>query len=263
MELLTRGASVLRVSASSSQPVDDSLRVGVLLPTSVYVSRAEAGDAIGDALCGAVAGAVGHGGVVVESTACKRWTFSQHTGVEMLRKWLGEQSRETLRKAAIGAEWKVESAETMEYNALCSAMVASFVRTQLKADLSAALKHAKDEQIKALLEGWRLVPQGAVREDWITQAVAALDSEKKWGEVEGWVRLYCGRIQGRTRLGLEGLMRREAEKIEQYGLTKGEVLALHLYTGIRPRDHLCGACARLGCGRLRQLGFWQARNLCR
>jgi hypothetical protein len=61
--------------------------------------------------------------------------------------------------------------------------------------------------------------------------VAALNSVERWREVEGWVRLHRGRIQGRTRLGLEGLMAREAVNIKRYGLTKSEVLALYLYTG--------------------------------
>ena len=59
----------------------------------------------------------------------------------------------------------------------------------------------------------------------------SLDSEKLWSEVEGWVRLYCGRFQGRTRVGLKALMVHRADEIRRYSLRDGEVLALYIYTG--------------------------------
>ncbi len=59
-------------------------------------------------------------------------------------------------------------------------------------------------------------------------------SDKRWGEVEGWVGLYHVRMQGRTREGLGRLMEREADKIGRCGLKEEEVLGLRLYTGACP-----------------------------
>ncbi len=69
--------------------------MGLLLPVSL--SRAKAAC---DGLCEfvAAAAAVGPEAVQVEKILCKRWAFSRHTGVEGLRKCLGELSLETLRK---------------------------------------------------------------------------------------------------------------------------------------------------------------------
>jgi len=118
-------------------------------------------------------------------------------------------------------------AEESSREALCKEMLASFVR----ADFRAALRNATDAQIAALLVGWKLDPKCTSRQSMMEQAVKELDSEDRWKEVEGWVRLYRGRIQGRTLLGIKGLMVREKEKIMQYGLKASEVLATYLYTG--------------------------------
>jgi hypothetical protein len=136
---------------------------------------------------------------------------------------------------AANKEWAVDSAENKTHEDLCSELAVSFVRSELQTDLRAALSNASDGQIEALLESWQVLePRSALlsdRLDRVDRAVAALDSEERWGQVEGWVRLYRGRIQGRTRLGLKRLMERESVKIEHCSLTAGEILALYLYTG--------------------------------
>jgi hypothetical protein len=117
------------------------------------------------------------------------------------------------------------------------------VRTDLQADFLFALERVSDVRIEALMTGWSLPPHGK-REDWINQAAAVLDSEdweEKWCEVEGWVRLHYGRIQGRMRVGLKTLMEREAKKIEKFELTAEEVLAGNIYTGANfvPLNAIC------------------------
>jgi len=182
--------------------------------------------------------------VAAEVLLRKTWTFSRFTAVEGLRKWLAEQSLETLENEVKDNKWVGVTPDQRSREQLCKEMEASFVRTELRADLCSALESASDAQIEALLTGWGLKPNGR-RADWLNQAAAAsLDSEgweKRWGEVEGWVRLHRGRIQGRTRLGLEALMQREAVKIKKYGLTREEVLAGHIYTGANfvPLNAIC------------------------
>jgi hypothetical protein len=114
-----------------------------------------------------------------------------------------------------------------------AAVAAAFVRKELRADLSAALEsEANEEQVEGLLTGWGVPgPRGASRAERIAQAVAALDSEERWGGVAEWVWLHRVRIMGRTRLSLKGLMQREAGRIGQCGLRDAEVLALNFYSG--------------------------------
>jgi hypothetical protein len=227
--------------------LDGSLRVGILLPLPLARAKENV-----ESLLSAVAGAtaVALEAVRAEVVACKMWAFTRHTGVKELRKWLGERSLEELVKLVSddqGTECAVDSADSKVYEALCSAMVTSFVRKELQEDLRAALDSASDAQVEALLKGWQLEPTTALRSDRIEQAVAALTSEEKWGQVEGWVRLYRGRIQGRERLGLTRLMDRERAKVQQCLLTPGEVLALHLYTG--PEFVLINGICRSHCGK--------------
>jgi hypothetical protein len=230
VEWIARSVSVLHGAQPSGQAATDVLRVGVLFPlplgrVSAYVDKMRAAVA--------AAAAVAPETVVAEATACKTWEFCRHTGLEGLRKWLGELSLDKLREEiASDVRWAVISVENKAHKDLCSEMAADFVRIELQADLRAALRCASNGQIEALLEGWRAPePRSASLPDRIDTAVAALVSEERWGQVEGWVRLYRGRIQGRTRLGLKGLMARERVKIEQCALTAGEALALYLYTG--------------------------------
>jgi hypothetical protein len=191
-----------------------------------------------------VAAAAGREGVGAEVAGCKLWAFSKHTGLEGLRKWLGERSLAELqqmvaddgqegRKGWAGADSRTDPLHVSgNRDALCSHLAAVFVRTELREDLRAALERgASDAQVEALLLGWGAEPRSGARADRMEQAAAALDSEERWGEVEGWVRLFFERIQGRTRLGLKALMAREKGKVGRFGLTEAEVLAVHLYTG--------------------------------
>ena len=248
VERIQRGASVL-LSEPNDQAaiVDSSLRVGVMLPMSP--TRAKA---IVDELRKAVADAVGSevGEVVTAEPPVMgcTWAFSKHPGVDELRSWLAEQSFDDLKKLLANDEerrsWSLEStANFLSHETLCEAMVTSFVRTELRADLLAALESgASDAQIEELLKGWSVPePWSAARAERIKQAAAALDSEDKWRMVEGWVRLHRGRIQGRTRLGLKALMEREKVLIQRYKLTNGEVLGVHIYTGAAfvPLNSIC------------------------
>jgi hypothetical protein len=229
MERIKKGASVLSEQGNQTATEDGLLRVGIMLPMSPV--RAES---IRDEM----RNTVGREVVAADVMGCT-WTFSRFTDIKELRKWLEERSWDELKEEINmkSEEWGViPAADQTTLSALCEAMLTSFVNKELRADFRAALEsNASDEQVKALLGGWNLEPTIADRADWIVQAVEALDSEKRWRDVEGWVRLYQGRIQGRTRLGLKGLMIREAAKIKQYGLRNSEVLGLYLYTGDYPR----------------------------
>jgi hypothetical protein len=239
MERISKGMSV-RWQASSGQDGGDGSRyVGLLLPMSL--ARTEG---IVEKLRTKVATALNSEGVTAEVVGCKTWAFCPFTGMESLRKWLEDQSLERLKaEVEQHKEWSdvTHAGEHWEtHEQLCKAMEASFLRTELRGDLCSALEAASDAQIKALVKGWGLEPIGE-RGNWINQAAAVLDSEERWGEVEGWVRLHRGRIQGRTRLGLKALMEREKEKIELCNLTESEVLAGHIYTGANfvPLNAIC------------------------
>ena len=231
LERIRRGASVLQSEPSGGLPEaeDGSLRVGVLLP----MSKASA-DVIRDEL----AAAVGRVGTTAEVVGCRTWVFSQHTGVEELQKWLEERSLAELEVLAGRPGQMVPDADggpaaKPTHAALCSQVAASFVSTELREDfLSTFESNASDAQIEALLTGWGVRPD-AERAGRINQAAAAFDTdpEQRWREVERWVRLHRGRIQGRTRLGLQELVAREAAKIKLCGLTESEVLGLFLCTG--------------------------------
>jgi hypothetical protein len=239
MERILKGTSALLHESSGQAPGDDgSLRVGVLLPmTSVRA------DAICYKMLAGVKAAVSSEGVTAEIEE-RTWTFSRFTSVKELRKWLAEKSLTDLLKVLADdgteKEWAhvdpadkrwVKSENPAAYESLCEAMVSSFVRKELQSDLRAALRssRASEAQKNGLLRVWNL------------ESVEKLDSEEKWNQVEGWVRLHQGRIQGRTRLGLKALMAREVEKIELYGLTVSEVLGMHIYTGANfvPLNGIC------------------------
>jgi hypothetical protein len=228
-----RSASVLLTDKTGSLTAtgDGPLLVGVLLPMSLASAESKI-----DTLRAKVTNSLRLQIVEVEVTGCKTWNFTKYTGLEGLRKWLGEQSLDELLRFisanAVEKQSDVDSTESYKHAELCSMIIASFVRTELRSDLRAALERsASDAQIEALLRGWHLEPRSAERMELIEQAAGALDTGERWKMVEGWVRLYYGRIQGRTRLGLDVIMLREADKIKRCGLTKGEVLALYLYTG--------------------------------
>ncbi len=153
----------------------------------------------------------------------------------------------------------------MSRAAVVAAAADAFVRRELRAELEAALRRGfaeaggadgaerLDAALGALLQQWS--PQlpaparadgAAGRAERIVAAVAALNSEERWGAVEGWVRLHVVRMQGRTRLPLQQLMGRESVKIARYGLTEAEVLALHLYTGVRPHSQALARASSVG-----------------
>ena len=170
--------------------------------------------------------------------------FGSYAGVDALRKELGAMSLGELKEraqslfegdasqGALAVEAKVERVQ------LCEKIVAVFVQTDLRADLTTALSNAHecganflDSKVDELLRAWGSAPATANQLDRIKIAADLLDSEERWSEVESWVRLYCGRFQGRTRVGLKKLLALRAEQIKLYSLRDGEVLALYIYTG--------------------------------
>jgi hypothetical protein len=227
--------------------------------------RATVADIVGLPDAGDV-GAGGGAGVRVVGVSGRTTRYCAVASVADLRKRLGELSNADLRMAA-REEWGIaavhenrDGKKRMSRAGVMSAVADAFVRRELRADLAAALRcgfaaadrdsdasaaSALDMAIGELFRHWApgTALDAAVRAKRIEQAVAALDSEHQWGEVEGWVRLQRVRIQGRTRLGLEGLMQREVEKIRQYKLTQGEVLAVYLYTGPEfvPMNGICSS----------------------
>ncbi len=227
---IRKDISLQEVDNSHVSADKSSLRVGLLLPMSLVRARA-----ILDQLMAALKAVVADKAteVVADKVSECTWTFSRFTSVKDVRKWLKDQRRPDLLKL-LGKEkeWAyVDTAKTWPHELLIEAMVSSFIRTELQAELRAALKScsASDTQFKALLSVLEL------------DAVEALDSEEKWSRVEAWVRLYRGRIQGRMRLGLKALLEREKEKIAHCNLTKSEVLAGHIYTGANfvPLNGIC------------------------
>jgi hypothetical protein len=160
--------------------------------------------------------------------ACKTWTFCACTSVGALRKSLSEQSLTDLR--TLYQHLVPNEAESHE--SLCDAITNEFVCTELRGDLRAALKNASEAQLQTLVSSWGLPPAASLRkEEQIKQIEQSLVSEERWRQVEGWVGLYRGRLQGRTRLGLEKVIERAKERINLCRLTKGECLALYSYTG--------------------------------
>ncbi len=265
MERVSRETSVLQHARAGQDGGDGSQHMGVLLP--LPLSRVKG---IVEQLRVEVATALSSDSVTAEMAGCKVWTFSRFAGLEDLRKWLEGQSLEGL-KAEIEQhkEWSYVtcgSGQWETHEQLCKAMEASFVRTELRGDLCSALESASDAQIEALLTGWEVEPIGE-RGDWIKQAAAVLDSERRefrWGEVEGWVRLHRGRIQGRTRLGLKALMKREKKKIELCNLTESDVLAGHIYTGANfvPLNAICRSCPQSILDMLKGDGVTPDNRMC-
>ena len=166
-----------------------------------------------------------------------------------LRKRLGELSTEDLRREA-EVQWGVSAAPEAPRADVMWAAVDAFVQKELKADLDKALRAGfatldavladfgvasaagLDVSLRKLLEHWgRPGADAAQREELILAAVDALDSAERWEEVSVWVGLFTVRLQGRTRVGIEVLMKRERMLIAYYQLTKSEVLSINIYTG--------------------------------
>jgi hypothetical protein len=230
LEWITTSTSILQANKPRNihSLAADTVLMGLMLPMSL--PSAETRIAV---LQAAVDTAIGGGAhlVPLELKACKTWTFCRHTGVEALRKKLKELSLEDLRKHARD-DWgvSVDIPADSSRDRLTRAVATSFVCTDLRADLRSALSNADEAQVKHLLGQW-CEPSGLASSSLHDQAAEALESEEQWRQVEGWVGLFQGRLQGRTRLGLERLMEREYNKIKRFGLEKSETLALYLYTG--------------------------------
>jgi len=260
LEWKARRASVLAPSAAELQAMAAAEErrhagagtglVGVVLP----MAPARAQERL-PALLAAVAeivGLPGDDGVRVVGAWGRTTAYCAVASVAGLRKQLSELSNAQLRPLARDT-WGVAVADDAPRADVVAGAAVAFVRRELQGDLAAALRCGfasadgadgagrLETALDALLLRWTASPgpadappmpaPGAGREERIAAAVGRLDSEKRWGEVEGWVGLYRVRMQGRTREGLEQLMAREAVRIARCGLGREEVLALRLYTG--------------------------------
>ena len=234
-EWLRKSASVLHTDppAAETSHTDGSFVVGLVLPMcrvradgklEALKQRLEVANEMGSILAGAP--------VDVNLKACKTWVYCFDVSTEGRGRRLGDMGIEDLKELCYGAG-------TAQREQLISSALTSFLETELRADFRAALVNASNCQLDSLLEAWGV--RGASRAEKIDAAVEALDSDKRWGEVEGWVRLYRGRILGRTRLGIKNLMRRERERIEKNKLMMEEVFATYLYTGPEfiPMNSIC------------------------
>ena len=115
------------------------------------------------------------------------------------------------------------------------------LKEELQRDFIEALQSISDpaDLNKALrniykLWGMDYVPSHTATAALIEAAATKLteiEMEERWDRLAQWVALFRRRIQGRKRLGLKKLKDQQKEKIKQFGLQDGEVLALHLYTG--------------------------------
>jgi hypothetical protein len=209
--------------------------VGVVLPmrkaraaAKAEVLRVALASALGlpEAAVELVAGPSG------EAVASKVHYFCAHTSAFALRKQLEGLSLRELRARA-AAEWRIPPAELEGLagrDGACDAVVRAFVRRELRTGFEHALQYAGDPALSALLALWG-VPAGGSRAEREALAAEALDSEERWEQVADWVGLYAGRIQGRTKMGLDRLMAENAERVEACRMQRGEVLASHLYTG--------------------------------
>ena len=219
--------------------------VGVVLP----MSAARAERYISD-LSNGVKGALEHTQqqqlvIGAHIAARKTVVFGSYAGIDALRNELDTLSLRELKTRA----HSIQEADApqrgltsdMERAQLCEEIVALFVRTDLRADLEIALRNARecdaaalDSRLEKLMRAWGCAPaaSSSLPEDRIKLVAECLNSEERWSEVEGWVRLFCGRFQGRTRVGLKALIARKAEELRQYNLRDGEVLALYIYTGV-------------------------------
>ena len=241
-------AGITRAGPSPPAPsepmlVEDGVcLVGLVLPMSKTRAQARC-PALRSAVAGSGLAADEAASVDVTVLSDKVLAFRRVTDTEELKKHMGEMSLIELREWA-RTNWTLALADVsqMTRERISEEITTSFVQAELQSDFGAALANAEDAQLAAVAQAWGLASGGgASRQERIDALCKALDSEARWKEVEGWVRLFFGRIQGRTRLGLKGLMLRERRKVRRYGLVLAEVLALYLYTGPEfvPMNAIC------------------------
>jgi hypothetical protein len=172
--------------------------------------------------------------------SCKKIMFSSYLSIEDLRKALSDKSIADLQE-----ELKQRGSSYSSFvnrQSLSNQLVYQFVVEDLQADFRMALNIAYgcktreedlDSKLILLLREWGIYDScvGMSRETRIDLAVQALNSAERWDMIKDWVRLYCGRIHGRKRLGLMQLKANKRDEIERCKLQDGEVLALYTYTG--------------------------------
>ena len=232
-ERMASGRNVIQSSSHDCGGMIQSkaLLMGAVLPVS-RLRAVEICEKLQTALTQVLASS---GSVLASIELCKIWIFSLYENITDLRAELRELSIAELRSKC-RAYTEDDSFEFLSATRddLCELAVTWFIRTQLQEDFRAALENAGQNQSESVAIAWGLVTVPSVdfdRGHLINDLVQALDSEERWQQVREWVSLYRGRIHGRRRMGLKGLMKREQEKIAQCGLLREEVLALHLYTG--------------------------------
>ena len=233
-EWLTKSSAVLRGAVSpvaGVRPQGGDFVVGLVLP--MCRDRAETKlEAISKALTDQMGSVLVGASVDVRFMACKVWTYCAHTGIEGMMSSLRDMGLDELRQLC--AETTLATREQ-----LISSALNTFVVDDLQADFRAALEHASDSQLASLLQTWGV--SGESRAEQVDCAARALNSVQRWRQVEVWVGQYRGRIQGRRRLGIRKLMKRERDKVQRNQLKLEEVLAMYLYTGPEfiPMNSVC------------------------
>ncbi len=228
--MATRSSIRRQLAPASVQGEAGVCMVGVVLP----MSKARAG-----AKCAVlqteVAGAFPQdvaASVVVTLMSDKELAFSDRPDIDELKKHMAELSLFELKTWARTIWGIPDSASNPTRELIGARIIDSFVQTELQGDFRSALANAEDSELNAVLQDWSPTSNsGASRQERIDMLCQSLITEARWKEVESWVRLFIARIQGRTRLGLKGLMQREKKKIKKFELVAAEVLALYIYTG--------------------------------
>ena len=172
--------------------------------------------------------------ICLHLAAIKTVQFQEHVSIKDLRNKLSALSLDELcEKSGKKSEERV---------ALCNDIISTFVRENLRGDLLTALENARkcdakivESKMTSLLNAWGADACAVSNEDRIKLVVESLNSETRWHEILEWVHLYCGRMQGRKRMGVKRIVHKE--NVIRCKLTNSEVLAAHIYTGGSPFDN--------------------------
>ena len=234
---LSRSTSVLNLRSgmspvAASDPLRGSFVLGLILP----MCKTRASKVLGVLQKSLKEALVGGVFIDMSLKASKTWKFCNHVSSEAKLRSLSDMDLEDLRQLCPN-----QGAKSLSRKQIITSALTSFVSDELQLDFRRALENASETQLACLFKGWELYEvSDSSRAEQIESAVKALDSVERWRQVEEWVELYRGRIQGRTRLGIKKLMEREKEIILKNKL-KLEILAMHLYTGPEfiPMNSIC------------------------
>ena len=219
-----------------------SMLLGVLLPMSktdllVRLDRLKS-------VLAAIASLDGASAMLVTRLSERTEIYCEVASISEQRKQLGELSNEDLVKRAI-QDWNVTCADKLDRDAILDACADAFVCRELRQDFEAAMRSAIEDAgditLQKIMSAWDVRVESSSPEAMLKITVEALNSVKRFEEVAEWVRLFRRRLPGRTRIGLNQLMKKEAIRIKRYSLQRGDVLGIYLYTGpgFVPMNAIC------------------------